>query len=280
MGGRTKVALLLANNLEADTVDIATIIGLIGGTALILSAIFLGGEATIFVNMPGVLIVVGGTVATCFVKFSMADVINSIKVVMKAFTVKMVAPDEIMKTMVSFAKIAKQQGVLALEKETVDDEFAAKSIRYLADGFDENAIEDMLKKDIQLTVTRHTVGQGVFKGMGASAPAFGMIGTLIGLVQMLANMSNPQSIGPAMAVALLTTLYGALLANLVFLPIADKLALRSQQEQENRILVLEATLGICRGVTGMALEEALKIHLSPKDRLKLAPVEKRAEAAA
>jgi len=107
--------------------------------------------------------------------------------------------------------------------------------------------------------------------MGASAPAFGMIGTLIGLVQMLANMANPQDIGPAMAVALLTTLYGALLANLIFLPLADKLALRSQQELIAKNLILDAALGIARGLSGMVFQETLKIHLSPKDRLKIVP---------
>ena len=107
--------------------------------------------------------------------------------------------------------------------------------------------------------------------MGATSPAFGMVGTLIGLVQMLANMSNPNNIGPAMAVALLTTLYGALLANLVFLPLADKLALRSQQEQETKNLILDGVIGISRGLAGLVLQETLKVHLSPKDRLKVVP---------
>jgi chemotaxis protein MotA len=124
----------------------------------------------------------------------------------------------------------------------------------------------MLNKDIRLTVQRHSVGQSVFKGMGASAPAFGMIGTLIGLVQMLASMSDPSKIGPAMAVALLTTLYGALIANLVCLPIAEKLAFRSQQEQDNKSIIREAAIGIAQGISPMVLEQSLKIYLSPKDR--------------
>ena len=223
--------------------DIATIIGLLGGMALILSAIILGGSAMIFVNVPGLLIVAGGTLATCFIKFSIKDVINTIKVVMKAFMVKMEPPKEIISKMVAFARIAKKDGLIALEKEKTNDKFSAKAIRYLSDGYDEGLIEDMLNKDIRLTVQRHTIGQKIFKGMGSSAPAFGMIGTLIGLVQMLASMDDPASIGPSMAVALLTTLYGALIANLVCLPLADKLTLRSQQEQEERMAnkVLERT---------------------------------------
>ena len=256
--------------------DIATIIGLFGGTALIISSIILGGQANIFFNVPGLLIVVGGTFATCFIKFSMKDVINSIRVAMKAFTVKINPPDEILEKMVSLAKKAKQNGLIALEKEKFQDEFSSKAFQYLADGFEQNEIEELLKKDIKLTITRHTIGHKVFKGMGSSAPAFGMIGTLIGLVQMLANMSNPNNIGPAMAIALLTTLYGALLSNLVFLPLADKLALRSQQEQEIKNLILDGVCGISRGLTGMILEESLKIHLAPKDRLKVVPTKSKA----
>ena len=254
--------------------DIATIIGLIGGAVLVLLAIITGGDMLIFVNVPGLLIVVGGTIATCFIKFSLADVINSFSVAMKAFMVKIEPPDEIMGKMVAIAKVAKERGLMALENEKPDDEFAAKAFQFLADGFDEEQIKELLKKDINLTIQRHLTGQKVFKGMGGSAPAFGMIGTLIGLVQMLANMANPQDIGPAMAIALLTTLYGALIANLVCLPLADKLALRSQQELETKNLILDAALGIARGLSGMVFTETLKIHLSPKDRLKLVPKSK------
>ena len=251
--------------------DIPTIIGLVGGTVLVCLAIVTGGDVAIFFNIPGLLIVVGGTVATCFIKFTMVEVINSVRVAMKAFTAKIDPPEQIMEKMVAIAKVAKERGLMALENEKPDDEFAAKAFQFLADGFDEEQIKDLLKKDINLTIQRHSTGQNVFKGMGASAPAFGMIGTLIGLVQMLANMSNPQSIGPAMAVALLTTLYGALLANLIFLPLADKLALRSQQELITKNLILDAALGIARGLSGMVFQETLKIHLSPKERLKVVP---------
>ncbi len=246
--------------------DIATIIGLLGGSALVLSAVIIGGSALIFVNIPGVLIVVGGTLATCFIKFSMEDVINTIKVAMKAFLVKMEPPGETVTRLVALAKIAKKEGLIALENEKTEDPFTAKAVQYLSDGIDEGLIKDMLNKDIRLTVQRHSVGQSVFKGMGASAPAFGMIGTLIGLVQMLASMDDPSSIGPAMAVALLTTLYGALIANLVCLPIAEKLAFRSQQEQDNKSIIREAAIGVAQGISPMVLEQSLKIYLSPKDR--------------
>lgn len=249
--------------------DIATVIGLISGTVLILVSILLGGSALMFINVPGMLIVLGGTLAATCIKFKLSDVFNSIQVGMKAFLVKIDAPETIIEEMVSFTRIAKKEGLIALEKEEPSNEFSSKAIRYLSDGYDEGLIADMLNKDIRLTIQRHQTGQSVFKGMGDTAPAFGMIGTLIGLVQMLASMDDPSSIGPSMAVALLTTLYGAIIANLICLPMAEKLELRSEQEKLNKSIILEAAVSINRGVSPIVLEESLKIFLSPKHRNKI-----------
>ena len=248
--------------------DLATIIGLISGTGLIVGAIILGGSAGIFFNVPGILIVIGGTFATSFIKFTLSDVFNSIQVGMKAFLVKVESPEDIIQTMIGYAKMAKKEGLISLDQENPKDPFMAKALRYLSDGYDEHLIEEMLNKDIRMTVKRHTTGQNVFKGMGDSAPAFGMIGTLIGLVQMLSSMSDPASIGPSMAVALLTTLYGALMANFICLPLADKLALRSQQEQQTKSIIREAAVGINQALSPMVLEESLKIYLAPTGRKK------------
>ncbi len=249
--------------------DIATIIGLLGGAGLVLSAIFMGGSVGIFINVPGLLIVVGGAIATCFIKFSMKEVVGAIKVALKAFLVKVEPLENIIVDMVGYAKKAKKEGLIALEKETPKDEFVARALRYMADGYDETLIQDMLKRDIRLTIQRHTTGQAIFKGMGDSAPAFGMIGTLIGLVQMLANMSEPSSIGPAMAVALLTTLYGALMANLICIPLAEKLSMRSDEELKSKTLIVEAALAINQGLTPALMEESLKIFLAPRERGKV-----------
>lgn len=253
--------------------DLATVIGLLSGSFLILISILMGGSAGVFFNVPGLLIVAGGTVAATFIKFKMGDVTGSINVAMKAFLQKMESPEDIITEMVNFTRIAKKEGLIALEKETPSDEFSAKALRYLSDGYDEGLIEDMLNKDIRLTLQRHTTGQSVFKSMGDAAPAFGMIGTLIGLVQMLASMDDPASIGPSMAVALLTTMYGAVIANLVCLPLADKLAVNSEKEKLNRSIILEAAIAINRGVSPMVLEESLKIFLSPKHRDKISKEE-------
>jgi chemotaxis protein MotA len=248
--------------------DIATLIGFISGTIFIFISIFMGGSLGLFINIPSMMIVFGGTIATTFIKFKMTDVLGSIGVAMKAFMVKIDNPEAIIEEMVGFTRIAKKEGLIALEKEKPSNDFSFKALRYLSDGYDEGLIKDMLNKDIRLTIQRHTLGQSVFKSMADVAPAFGMIGTLIGLVQMLSSMEDPSSIGPAMAVALLTTLYGAVAANFVLLPIADKLSLRSDQEKLNKSIIVEAAVGINRGVSPMVLEESLKIFLSPKERHK------------
>jgi chemotaxis protein MotA len=246
--------------------DIATIIGLVFGSGILMSAILLGGSAALFLNIPSILIVVGGTFATAFIRFSMADVINSVKVALNAFFSKLSVPHEVILEIVNLANIARKNGLIVLEQQPINDPFLKKAIMYCVDGHEAEFIEEVLKKEVNLTVERHEVGQGVFKGMGESAPAFGMIGTLVGLVQMLANMSDPASIGPAMAVALLTTLYGAVLANLFFIPLADKLSLRSQEEERNRKLIVEGVLGILKGLNPRVMEEFLETFLPPKDR--------------
>jgi chemotaxis protein MotA len=249
--------------------DLATVIGLVSGTILLLVSILLGGGAMIFFDLPSFLIVVGGMLAATFVKFKMQDVLGSIRVAMNAFRVKKEAPEDLIRKMVAYTRIAKKEGLIALDKEKPSDEFSAKALRYLSDGYDEGVIEDMLNKDIRLMVQRHAIGQNVFKSLGDSAPAFGMIGTLIGMVQMLSAMDEPAKIGPAMGVALLTTLYGAVIANLICWPLAEKLALNSENEQLNKCIILEAAIAINRGVSPMVLEESLKIFLSPKKRIEI-----------
>lgn len=246
--------------------DLATIIGLVGGTILVLSAIFMGGSFMLFVNIPSVLLVGGGTIATVFIRFGMGDVINSSKVAMNTFFKKLSVPHQIIMEIVNLANIARKNGLIVLEQQPIEDPFLKKAIMYCVDGHEAEFIEEVLKKEISLTVERHEVGRKVFVGMGEAAPAFGMIGTLVGLVQMLANMSDPSTIGPAMAVALLTTLYGALAANLIANPMADKLALRSQEEERNRRLIVEGVLGILKGINPRVMEEFLETFLPPKHR--------------
>jgi chemotaxis protein MotA len=246
--------------------DIATLIGLIGGTCILILAILSGGSALLFINIPSVLIVFGGTFATVFIRFSMTEVINSVKVAMNAFFAKLSVPQEIIQEVVNLANIARKNGLIVLEQQPIEDPFLKKAIMYCVDGHEAEFIQEVLEKEVTLTVERHELGQRVYKGMGDAAPAFGMIGTLVGLVQMLATMEDPSTIGPSMAVALLTTLYGAVLANLFFLPIADKLALRSEEEERNRKLIVQGVLGILRGLNPRVMAEFLETFLPPKQR--------------
>lgn len=252
--------------------DIATIIGLVGSFGVLIGAILVGGSAVLFLDIPSIMIVFGGTIATAFIRFSMADVINSIKVALNTFFVKQSVGTEVIAEIVNLANIARKNGLIALEQQPINDPFLKKAIMYCVDGHEAEFIEGVLKKEVTLTVERHELGQGVFRGMGDASPAFGMIGTLVGLVQMLANMSDASAIGPAMAVALLTTLYGAVLANVAFIPLADKLALRCSEEERNRKLIIEGVLGILKGLNPRIMEEFLETFLPPKDRK---PPEKR-----
>lgn len=246
--------------------DIATVVGLALGTILILIAILLGGSLILFINIPSVMIVGGGTLATVMIRFGLGDVINGTKVAMNAFFTKTSNPGAVIKEIVNLANIARKNGLIVLEQQPIEDEFLKKAIMYCVDGHEADFIEEVLKKEVSLTVERHEVGRKTFGSMGDASPAFGMIGTLVGLVQMLANMDDPSTIGPAMAVCLLTTLYGAVLANLVFLPISDKLALRSQEEERNRRLIIEGVLGILKGLNPRVMEEFLETFLPPKER--------------
>lgn len=246
--------------------DLATVIGLAGGFGIVVVAILLGGKLSLFFDIPSVLIVGGGTVATCFIRFGIQDVLNSIKVASNAFTSKLSVPEQVIKEIVNLANIARKNGLIVLEQQPIADPFLKKAIMYCVDGHEAEFIEEVLNKEVSLTVERHNLGRKVFSSMGDSAPAFGMIGTLVGLVQMLANMADPATIGPSMAVALLTTLYGAMIANIFAIPIADKLALRSQEEERNRKLIIEGVLGILKGLNPRVMEEFLETFLPPKER--------------
>lgn len=246
--------------------DIATVIGVVFGSGILATAIVLGGNVLLFVDIPSIFIVGGGVIATALIRFSMSDVINSVKIALNAFFIKSSIPQEVIKEIIHLANIARKNGIIVLEKEPIKDTFLKKAIMYCVDGHDADFIEEVLKKEVSLTVERHEVGVTLFKSMGDSGPAFGMIGTLVGLVQMLANMSDAASVGPAMAVALLTTMYGAVIANLFFIPLADKLVLRSQEEERTRKLIIEGVLGIQKGLNPRLMEEFLETFLPPKDR--------------
>jgi chemotaxis protein MotA len=247
-------------------VDLATLLGLVTAWGLIIATIALGAAAGTFVNVPSLMIVIGGTFAVVLMRFTLGQFIGSIKTAMKAFMYKSESPEEIIERVVELAGIARKEGLLALERQEITNPVLAKGVTMLVDGHEPSVVRKALLTEMNETLNRHSIGQQIFKAIGDAAPAMGMIGTLVGLVQMLSNMSDPKSIGPAMAVALLTTLYGAMLANMFALPIADKLALRSNEEQMNKNIIIESVLGIQDGQNPKILGEILKNFLPASKR--------------
>jgi len=246
--------------------DLATLLGMVGAIGIVLAAILTGGSALVFVNIPSILIVLGGTFMVVMIKFSLKHFFGAFKVAVRAFIFKLESPDELIAQIVELANVARKEGMLALEEQEISNPFLNQGIQMLIDGNDREVINTVMSKDLQQTVDRHKWGAKVFTATGDVAPAMGMIGTLIGLVQMLSSMDDPKAIGPAMAVALLTTLYGAMLANMIALPIADKLELRKREESIVKAICLDGVLAIQEGQNPRILESMLKAYLAPSKR--------------
>jgi len=247
-------------------VDIASLVGFLLGVGIIVAAIATGGDVMLFVNVPSLLIVIGGTFGVTLMRIPLSDFLRSFGVLGKAFLNKKEDPNELIEEAVRLADVARKNGLLALEGEEISNPFMKKGITLCVDGHEPAFVQKMLSKEINQLISRHEVGQDMWKGVGDLAPAMGMIGTLVGLVQMLANMSDPASIGPAMAVALLTTLYGAMVANCFALPIVDKLASVLIYERANKELILDTITGIQEGMNPKVLEALLNSYVSEKKR--------------
>lgn len=241
--------------------DLATLLGIIGAVACIIAAILMGGDMGMFFNAPSVMIVVAGTFAVVLVKFPLANTLGAMGIAAKAFIHKSQQPSEIIDQSVELANVARKEGLLGLENVEVKNEFLAKGITMVVDGNAPEMVTKILAKEISLSIERNEIGLSIFKAIGDVAPAMGMIGTLIGLVQMMSNMSDPKAIGPAMAVALLTTLYGAVIANVFALPIADKLAHRSNEERLSKSMILESINAIQEGLNPRMIEGLLNVYL-------------------
>jgi chemotaxis protein MotA len=245
--------------------DLATLIGIVGALGAIIASILMGGEMSMFVNAPGLMIVVGGTFAVTLMKFPLKLTLGAFGIALKAFIHKTQHPSQIIEQSIQLANVARKEGLLGLENVEVENEFLKHGIQLVVDGNAPELVHKMLSKDISLAIERNEIGLNIFKAIGDVAPAMGMIGTLIGLVQMMSNMSDPKSIGPAMAVALLTTLYGAVIANTIALPIADKLAHRSNEERLNKSMILESISAIQEGLNPRMIEGLLNAYL-PESR--------------
>lgn len=246
--------------------DLATLIGFVGALGVIASAITLGGDPVMFLNGPSVIIVLGGTSMAVLIKFPLGQFLSAFKVAGRAFRYRGDDPQSLIDQTVELAQVARKEGLLALENHESENPFLRRGIQLIVDGHEPELVKKVLGQEIDLTVARDEQGEHVFRAIGDVAPAMGMIGTLIGLVQMLSHMDDPKKLGPAMAVALLTTLYGAVLANSVAIPIADKLAHRNTEERLNRTLILEGLLSIQEGLNPRLIGELLKTYLPVKQR--------------
>ncbi len=247
--------------------DLATIGGIVFGGAVVLYAIMVGGDLASFVDLPSILIVFGGGAAAVLIRFPLKGVASALKIGGRAaLRHKNTDPRAIIEQISSLSEISRRQGPLALENVEIDHMFLGKGIRYIADGYDGDFIRETMERDRDQYISRLSEGQRVFKAIGDAAPAFGMIGTLVGLVQMLSNMDDPSKIGPAMAIAILTTLYGALVANLVALPIAEKLGAKAEVEMINQTLIIDGVLQIRESKSPSLIREMLLTYLPESHR--------------
>jgi chemotaxis protein MotA len=247
--------------------DLATIIGMIAGAAVVLIAILLGGSLSMFIDIPSVLIVVGGGLAATLIRFPLTGLIAAFGTGGKvAFSHKKVEPRQLIDKIAQMGEIVRKSGPLGLESLEVDDPNLAKGAQMIADGYDREFIRESMELARDQFIARLTEGQRVYKSLGDAAPAFGMIGTLVGLVQMLGNMEDPSAIGPSMAIALLTTLYGAVIANLVCLPISDKLEAKLDVESINQTLIIDGIMSVRDGKSPGLIKEMLVAYLPENQR--------------
>ena len=249
--------------------DKATLLGIVSGLIMIGLSIFTQEGWQFFLNLPAVAIVVGGTLSATLINYPLSDVLRVIKVAKHTIMHKVTPLQDTIDFWVDIAKRAKSEGLLALEdvSNLMDDDFGRKAIRMMVDKVDASVLEDILQKEMMYLEERHELGQRIFKSMGNYAPAFGMAGTLIGLIQMLQKLNDPSQIGVGMAVAMVTTLYGVILANLLFLPVAGKLETRTTEEILKKNMILLAIESIQAGDNPRLLSEKLQTLLAPSQRV-------------
>ncbi len=244
--------------------DLATIIGLVLGVILLGGSIILGGDAIIFVSLQSALVVFGGTLAGTMVSYSIPDLLKITQLVKIAFQQREIDSNKVIKILVEFAEKARREGLLALEQDVmeIDDVFLQKGVQLVVDGTDPDLVRNILETKLTFLEERHANSRSIMDTMGSLAPAFGMIGTLIGLIQMLSQLDDPDQLGGGMAVALITTLYGALAANLLFIPMSNKLKVKSEEEILLKEVMIEGILSIQAGENPRIVEEKLSAFLA------------------
>lgn len=249
--------------------DLSSIIGIILGFALLIGGFLLeGGHFVSLLEVTAAMIVFGGTVGAVMISFSMEDIKQVPKLFKIVFTEKKYEVNELITTLCGFAEKARREGLLCLERETagIDDDFLRQGIQLVVDGTDPALVRDILETQIDFTDERHKTGAEIFEAAGGYSPTMGIIGTVMGLVHVLGNLSDPESLGPSIAVAFIATLYGVAFANVVYLPMANKLKIKSKQERFIREIALEGILSIQAGDNPSIVREKLRAFLSEKVR--------------
>jgi chemotaxis protein MotA len=248
-------------------VDIATLIGLVVAFALMVIAIGFSAIGN-FIDLPSAQITFGGALMCMLAQSSIPDFIGGLKSVTLAIKKPNFNIQEMIGSIINLSNVARKEGLLSLEEAAgnIDDAFLKKGILLVVDGTDPELVRAILETELSSMETRHKANIGFWEALGANGPAWGMIGTLIGLVNMLQNLSDPSAIGPAMAVALLTTMYGSVLANWLCTPVATKLKVNNDAEVVLREIMIEGLLSIQAGENPRVIEEKLKSFLAPKDR--------------
>ena len=248
--------------------DLGILFGFLGTWVLVAWALMASGDITMFVDVPALILVVGASGTVVLYATPMYYVKQVMAIAKKGFFYQAAPVEKLIQEMVRFAEIARRDGILSLENSTKDikDEFIVSGIQMAVDGTDPELIEQIMTNELDNLIERHDYGKGIFDTIGKYAPAFGMIGTLVGLVIMLKNMDDPAAIGPGMAVALLTTLYGALIANAVALPLADRLGRRSAEEVMTKTIIIKGVMAIQSGDNPRVVEQKLRAFLPPAVR--------------
>ncbi len=249
--------------------DIATLIGIVAGIIFIVIGIVLNGSIVDFYDSASIMIVLGGTIAATLINYPLPRILQITSLIKNAFYTNGDDIESGIALILGMAATARRDGLLTLEQsaDDLEDLFLKKGILLIVDGTNPELIKNMMETELVFLEDRHKQGQGVLESMGTFAPAFGMIGTLIGLINMLKNLSDPSKLGPSMAVALVTTFYGVILANLVFLPLAGKLKNKSREEVLYKEIMLEGILSIQAGENPRIIEEKLRAFI-PKDNKK------------
>lgn len=248
--------------------DVSTLFGMMASFVIIIVAILVSGDISSFFSLSSFLIVVGCTFAACIASYPISKIKSLWKIVKNAFYSTTYDIELTIEQFCKLSYIAKKEGLLAMESfvSHIDDDFMKKGVLLIVDGTDPEMIKKILELEVENMLDRHAEGEGILRTLGKYSPAFGMIGTLIGLINMLKNLSDVNTLGPSMGVALITTFYGSLLANALFLPLAGKLKFKSENEAKFMIMIIDGIVSVQEGDSPLVIKEKLKTYMEQKSR--------------